>query len=442
MKHLSLFFRLPESRIFWALLPPLAVVLGIAVFELSPVFALTASVLLVIVATVVFLSLYRAAYVSFETKVERNELKNIISNIGDALIVYDQDFRVLFFNPAAETLFRIKAADIIDEVISPKFAERPDRKLLAQVVFPSLAPTLVYRSKAGTYPQIVDISFEEPLLVLRVTTATVVDEQGTVAGFLKIINDRTQEISLLKSKSEFIAVASHQLRTPITEVVWGLEAIGGEAEQLNPALRETVEHTAAAAKKVQAIVEDLLNVAKVEEGQTGYVFEETDPVLFLDTLLAAALPQVQRAGLKLYFDRPKEAVGKVMIDPQKLSMVVSNLLDNAVRYNTQGGQIIFKLGAAEDPRFIQVSVKDTGIGVPAEQLGKLFTQFFRADNAVKFQTDGSGLGLYIGKTIVQAHGGRMWAESEANRGSTFFFTLPRDTALAPGRKVVQERGPF
>ncbi|HTY39724.1 MAG TPA: ATP-binding protein [Candidatus Paceibacterota bacterium] len=435
MKHFFSQLALPEMRIFWTLLPLIAIVVGIVAPRLEPVYIVAITGLLFIVAGAVFWSALRVAQVDLATRTERNELRNIVMTISDALIVYDQDFRIFFFNPAAEKLFALSATDVVGQIVTPQAAERPGWTLLAQVIYPSLAPTLVYKSKTGEYPQIVDISFPDPFIELRVTTANIVDEKEVIVGFMKVIRNRTQEISLLRSKTEFITVASHQLRTPITEVNWALDTLS-QNPVLDEATKQMVVQTNASAKKIMSIVEDLLTVTKIEEGHFGYAFEQTDPVVFLDRILAGVMPQIQKAGLKLYFDRPAEPPPAVSIDPQKLTMAISNLLDNAARYNVPNGEIIVRMRSAQDPRFLEISIKDTGIGVPPEEIKKMFAKFFRASNAVKFQTEGSGLGLYIAKNIVQAHGGQMWAESEVNRGTTFFFTIPIDPTLVPTAEVA------
>ena len=119
-------------------------------------------------------------------------------------------------------------------------------------------------------------------------------------------------------------------------------------------------------------------------------------------------------------------------------MVLSNLVDNAIRYNVPNGQIVVTLEKVADQPYVEVRVKDTGIGLPAEEMEKLFSKFFRASNAVKFQADGSGLGLYIARNIIQAHGGQIWAESELNRGTTVHFTIPTDPSLVPQKEVALE----
>jgi signal transduction histidine kinase len=129
---------------------------------------------------------------------------------------------------------------------------------------------------------------------------------------------------------------------------------------------------------------------------------------------------------------------QVLIDPKQLSLVAANLLENAIRYNTENGEVTVKIDKVQDKPFVVISVKDTGIGVPPDAVGKLFTKFYRADNAVKSQTEGSGLGLYIARGIVLAHGGQIWAESELNRGTTISFTLPTDPALVPRHEASSE----
>ncbi|MFA4990905.1 MAG: ATP-binding protein, partial [Candidatus Paceibacterota bacterium] len=120
-------------------------------------------------------------------------------------------------------------------------------------------------------------------------------------------------------------------------------------------------------------------------------------------------------------------------DPMRIKIVIQNLLENALRYNVENGQIIVKV--EKKPPYVEVSVSDTGIGIPKDELPKLFTKFFRASNVLKYETEGTGLGLYITKNIIEAHGGKIWAESIENRGSTFYFTLPIDEKLIPKRHI-------
>src|SRR5262249_46649667 len=152
----------------------------------------------------------RTAQTDRSTKIERSELKSILANIDDALIVYDTNFRAIFFNPDAERLFKIPLASVIDHKFEPQDVERPGWKILAQIIFPSLAPRVMARSHEGEYPQILDVSFSDPQLEFRITTVPIKDEGDRTLAFMKIVRDRTAQIAAMRSRTEFITIASHQ----------------------------------------------------------------------------------------------------------------------------------------------------------------------------------------------------------------------------------------
>jgi len=436
-KNFGIIARLPEMRAFWVALVILIALFGVDAFYLSliPLAADAAATVAVIFLT--FLSVSRAAAKWQEISLERNQLRSIVGAMDDALIVYDQNFTVLFFNPASEKLFRIGGADFLGNRIEPKLAENPTYRRLAQVIFPSLAPSMIARSQAGKYPQVVDLSFEDPYMELRTFTSPIIDEGGQLLGFMKIVRDRTREVSLAKEKSEFVTVTSHQLRTPLTHIVWALEAINKEPN-LSAESKMMAENAFSAANQLRTIVEDLLNISRIEEGRFGYQFEKTDLLKFLEGILEAAAPNARQLGIKIYFNRPEEPLPEMTIDPQKLSMAFTNLIDNAIRYNVKNGEVTVTVAMIPNQPYVQVSVKDTGIGIPPEEIRKLFVKFFRATNALKFATEGSGLGLYIMQNIIRAHGGAVNVESEVGRGSTFSFTLPTDPTLIPPKEVPLE----
>ena len=388
-------------------------------------------------AAIFYFSVPRGPREEPKTETGQGELASITSILEDALISYDANFVVLFWNSAAEKLFGLEAKEVVGTQLKPQDAEDPKRRVLAQVVFPSLAPRMIPRSNAGAFPQVVDVAIDDPELELRVITAPSSQGKGAPRGFLKIVKNRTREVALLKSKNEFISVASHQLRTPMNEILWALQAIYGN-EALPPDARELSERALHSAEQLVSLIDDILNITRIEEGRFGYSFESADITEFLGKISGSILPQAERAGVKLYFDQPKDKLPKVMIDGKKLSMAVNNLLENAIRYNVERGEVVLGVKKVEGQPFIEVSVKDTGIGIPPGEVNRLFTKFFRAENAVRLAPDGSGLGLYITQNVVRAHGGQMRVESELNRGSTFSFTLPTDPSMVPSGEVALE----
>ncbi len=412
---------------------------AVAIFDFRNIFLLAISLILIAAAAAfAFYAAKEADVAVGGAEMDRGELKGILAAMDDALIFYDSDFKVLFYNNAAERLFRLKPAEVMGHKLAPQDVEQPGWQTLIQVVFPSLAPRTVPRSREGVYPQITDISFTEPEeLSLRVTTAPVPGSDGKSVGFMKIIRDRTAQLAALRARSDFVTIASHQLRGPLTDISWALQSLAS-APELSETNRLIVQNASAASQGAVNRIESLINISKMDEGKFGYQFAPDDPVEFVGKVLADVLPAARKAGVKIYFDRPASPLAKVMIDPQRLSVALVDILENAIRYNVANGEVVVKVDAVPGKPFVEISAKDTGIGVPPEDIGKLFTKFYRAENAMKSQTEGSGLGLYIAKSIVQAHGGEIWVESELSRGTTVHFTLPTDPNLVPKREMAAD----
>jgi len=241
----------------------------------------------------------------------------------------------------------------------------------------------------------------------------------------------------LRSNTEFVTVASHQLRGPLTNINWALQSLEGST-QIDETDKLIATTAASAGRNLLRRIDEILSVAKMDEGHFGYIFEEANIVEFLGKVLNDILPQARAVGVKIYLDRPSVDLPLVMIDPKQLSIAVVNIMENAIRYNVANGEVIVKIAKLENKPFITVSIRDTGIGIPEESIKRLFTKFFRADNAEKSQTEGSGLGLYIAKGIINAHGGEINAKSELNRGTIITFTIPTDPSLVPKREIGSE----
>jgi len=426
----------PEFQIAWVLLALVVVEAALIFYLRAPWAAYAAVGVFIVIAILATAAVYFSAKKDRDTSVERSELKGVFASINDGLIVYEADFRVIFFNAAAERIFKLDANNVLGHVLSPRDVEVEGWQTLTQIVFPSLAPRVITHSKEGEYPQVVDISFTDPAeLEFRVTSTSVPDERGNPLAFMKIVRDRTAQVQALRSKSEFVTVASHQLRGPVTDISWALQSLSG-ITGLDENNKMILDHALAASQTLLRRIEDLLDIAKMEDAQFGYQFEDADVSDFLAKVLAEVLPAAQKAGIKLYFDRPSETLPHVMIDPKRLSLAVTNLVENAIRYNVENGEVTVKVDMMQGKPYVVVSVKDTGIGIPPEAVANLFKKFFRAENAVKTQTEGSG--LYIAKGIIAAHGGQIWAESELNRGTTISFALPTDPNLVPKTEMGAE----
>jgi signal transduction histidine kinase len=224
-----------------------------------------------------------------------------------------------------------------------------------------------------------------------------------------------------KLKTEFVSLASHQLRSPLTAIKGYTSMIlDGDYGEINPKAKEIVERVMESSNNLTLVVEDLLSVAKIEQGGMKYASEKVDFGELVENTARDLSITAEKKGLKLIDSIPKDQKYFVSGDKEKLRQVLINLIDNSMKY-TPAGQIEVNMNFKEGK--ITLTIKDTGVGISKESIDKLFEKFSRGDGA-KLNSTGSGLGLYLVKEIVEAHHGRVWVESEGEgHGSTFFVEI-------------------
>jgi PAS domain S-box-containing protein len=339
---------------------------------------------------------------------EKSKTLAIIQNFVDGLLVFDKEGKVSLINPQAENFCKVKKEEILG------------KSILELVQFPNLRPIVevVGREIRGVYRKEIPVRED---LILEVTTIPMMREEGKF-GTLMILHDVTREKAIERMKTEFVSISAHQLRTPLSAIKWTLKMfLDGDLGELTKEQREFLEKTYKSNERMINLINDLLNVARIEEGRYLYRPVLADIVPICQSVIDSYKEEIEKKNLKFEFKRPKE-LPKVRVDIEKISFAIQNLLENAIRYNREGGEIEITLEEKEGK--IKFSIKDTGIGIPKDQQHRVFTKFFRAPNAMKMETEGSGLGLFITKNIIEAHGGRIWFESEEGKGTTFYFTLP------------------
>ncbi len=264
-----------------------------------------------------------------------------------------------------------------------------------------------------------------------------IGELGTVMTesitYFQDIEKREKQIS--DQKVEFISVAAHQLRTPLTGLRWGVESLSSAKTVAEERKKVSVGMSATIVRMV-SLVDDLLDAAKIEEGKFGFDFQTTDLIPTLQKLTKPLDLIAQSRNLSLTFEHDESAV--VFVDPSRIELAVSNLLANALDYTPAGGTV--KLRLADAGKRVEISISDTGIGIPHASMPQLFNKFSRGENAVRMRPDGTGLGLFIVKNIVERHGGTVRVETELDKGTTFSFTVPKDAeGLAAVPRVSVER---
>jgi len=226
-----------------------------------------------------------------------------------------------------------------------------------------------------------------------------------------------------KDKSEFISIAAHQLRTPLSGVKWTLNMVlGGTLGHITTEQKSFLMKCYESNERMIILINDMLGADRINSDKVKYRFAPTQIIDLVDSVLFEILSAISKKEIQVSFIGNNRDLPKVMIDTEKMRAVLQNLIENAVKYTFNKGKIEISFKA--EGNFVELSIKDSGIGIPPEDKEKIFKRFFRAQNAMKVETDGSGLGLYIAKGIVEKHGGKIWLESKLGQGTTLYFTVP------------------
>lgn len=225
-----------------------------------------------------------------------------------------------------------------------------------------------------------------------------------------------------KMKSEFVTIASHQLKTPLSQMNWELELLLSKNKAgLNNKQLEIAKNIRKSQDAMARLVNDLLDVARIDQGKLALIKEEVDLGEIIDSVVADNNILAKASNVKINVKKP-EKLSKIIGDKKRIAVVLDNLVSNAVKYISKRGSV--EIGVDEEDGKINIYVQDDGVGIPRNQQNKVFQKFFRSNNAVRYQTEGTGLGLYISKNIVEQLGGKMWFKSVEGRGSDFWFYLP------------------
>jgi PAS domain S-box-containing protein len=226
--------------------------------------------------------------------------------------------------------------------------------------------------------------------------------------------------SALQMKSDFVSFATHQLRTPLAGIRWSLELAAQEGN-LSEETASFIEDGRESAQRLIGMVNGLLDISRIESGKLKLAPEETNLAELTQSVLTDVSHYIEKQGHHLSVSG-MEGIPAVQVDPQLFRQVILNMVSNAIKYTPSGGKIDIRMG--RENGFVRWAITDSGIGIPKASQARLFEKFYRADNVYKIETEGTGLGLHLAKLIVENSGGRIWCESEENKGSTFQFTLP------------------
>lgn len=348
----------------------------------------------------------------------------ILRSIGDGLVVTDAQGNITYVNSAFENL----TGWVSDEVIHKKISEILPIENENKNKVTSSDEVLNYVLAGKSFSSDIDNTLynvkKDKSIFPASLIVTPIRLDGEVVGLVKTFRDITNEKNIDKAKTEFVSLASHQLRTPLSAINWYTEMLlSGDVGEVNSEQRKYLQEVYKGNQRMITLVNGLLNVSRMSLDTFTLEAERTDIAQLVQNIANEHRLDIDKKDI-LFSYTPDSNIPYIQTDPKLMRLVVENLLSNAIKYTQSNGSIELKLGLTDDMSKLLLTLTDTGYGIPEDQHPQIFNKLFRADNVREKNTEGTGLGLYIVKAIVNNSGGTVWFTSKENVGTTFYVELP------------------
>lgn len=345
----------------------------------------------------------------------KERVESVVRHMSDGLIVIGPDGKILMVNSTAEALLGISSKDIgksIKEVIK-------NEHLLTLVKSLSV-------NKDGVVEQDIELFSQDEATkkVLKASSAVVEDHNGHTIGMVAILNDITKQKEIEKIKSDFVDSVTHELRTPLIAIDKSISLL--VSKSAGPISQDQEQFLSIAErnlKRLAQLINDLLDLSKLEAGKIELKLKPVSIEKIINEPIETFAAWLKTKSIKLE-KIIKEGMPQVNVDCDRINQVLVNLIGNAIKFTPTNGKITVEAIFRKENQELEVSVHDTGIGIPKEELPKIFDKFYQSARATSSEVSGSGIGLSIAKEIVELHRGKIWAESQIGQGAKFIFTLP------------------
>lgn len=348
-----------------------------------------------------------------DTEKARDKTDGILKSIADGLIVTDNQNRVILMNRIAENILNVRFSEVINRPIDYAIKEEPLRDRIKY--------TLDRKESGYQFDFELAGDDKDHPNVFRARTSLIKDKEGKLTGIITIFHNVTHEREVDRMKTEFISTAAHELRTPLTSIQGFSEILLTRDDIDDQEKKKFLDHINKQSTNLTHIINDLLDISRIESGRSFILQKELCPVG--EAIEMVAKPFISQSTIhKFEIIIPKKPV-EITVDKDKMAQVLYNLISNAVKYSPDGGKIQIKGEVIKDN--YQVSIQDEGIGMTPEQVEKVFDKFYRVD-ASNTANEGTGLGMSIVNNIVEAHGGKVFVESELGKGTKVTFNIPLD----------------
>ncbi|WP_303974131.1 cell wall metabolism sensor histidine kinase VicK [Streptococcus merionis] len=348
---------------------------------------------------------------------EKNRLSSILTYMSDGVVATDRLGRIILINEAAKRQLDLLDQTSTGDIMLMDVLDFPEEYSFNDLLKKTPELLIDHMSQSGEF------------LTLRASLAPIRRESGFTAGLVVVLRDMTEQIKEERERRLFVSNVSHELRTPLTSVKSYLEALHDGA--LNDAVAPSfVKVSLDETNRMMRMVTDLLKLSRFDNKNIQLELELVNFTAFITFILNRFDQMKQQEGKKNYTiirDYPLKPIW-IEVDTDKISQVIDNVVNNAIKYSPDGGNITIGMKTTETQLII--SVADKGLGIPKADLPKIFDRFYRVDKARSRAQGGTGLGLAISKEIIKAHQGFIWAKSDYGKGSTFTMVLPYDKSIS------------
>ena len=346
----------------------------------------------------------------------------VLASIGDAVIACDKKGKVMIFNNMAEEISGFSIKEVINGHYSKylKFVIEETGKPSPDFI----AKAIKSGKKTKTADHTLIIRKNGQKIPVEDSASPIQNKKGNIIGCVIVFRDVTQRRKIDKMKTEFVSLASHQLKTPLTVISWLVEMLNkGKVGKIAGKQKEYLTDVYHSTQRMIKLVNDLLNVSRLETGILRIQPELTQFEKIIQNVIKSRKALINKKQCKVIFKKPKKKLAPILLDKSLIKQAVNNLLTNAIRYSGPGKcQVTIKL--EKRAKDYLLTIADKGIGIPKDEEQYVFEKFFRADNAQKLEAEGTGLGLYISKMIIESSGGKIWFQSKENKGTTFSISIP------------------
>lgn len=357
-----------------------------------------------------------------EINLEKITDQAILQSVGEGLIAIDSKARIMMINKAAEQMLGRTSRELKNKPITRLTMLDSEGQYISTTKRPIFS-VLKKGTSLGPYLTGYYFTHKENGKFPVGITITPIRLGGKIIGAIEVFRDITKEQEIDRAKTEFVSIASHQLRTPLGLTKWYLEALREESKNtLSDTCQGYLDEIFKSSERVLRVVRELLSVSRIDQGRTPDDPKPTNIVSVVKEILQEMLPIAAAKNIDLSSRIVRTKLPAIAIDQMRLHEVIQNLVANALEYTPAGGRVTVSVGRVR--RQLCISVADTGIGINRADQKHLFSKFFRSERAVQKNPDGSGLGLYVVKSYVEGWGGKISVSSQEDRGTTFTITLP------------------